>query len=278
MSSTGNGAIGDATDGIKRAARTVHASRSYRFMVRGGLVAFGIVHLLVGYLAGQLALGSVGEDASQVGALRQLAQYPMGKVLLGAVAVGFAVITVWMVFTTFIGWRQFTGWKRWQKRASSVGRAVVYGVLGVQAARIALGLGAPESGETQSSITSQLLSAPWGQVLVVAVGLVIVAVGGSQIWKGMADKFLDDLEGRPGKAGTWLARIGHVAKGLVVAVIGVLFVVAAFTLDPETAGGMGEALEALRSAPFGEVVLTATAVGLAAYGLYCFFWARRASF
>lgn len=273
-----DGAAQEAFDQVKHAARSVHQSRGYRWMVRGGLVAFGVVHLLIGYLSVQLAFGRTGEDASQAGALRELASYWLGGVLIGAVAVGFWVISLWQLMTVFLGWRQFDGWQLWTKRGGSLGRVVVYAVLGYQSTQIALGLGTSESGETESSITAAFLSAPLGQLLVGLVGIAIISVGGSQVWKGVADKYRDDLEGELGTTGTWLARVGHVAKGIAIGIIGGLFVWAAIAYDPESAGGMDQALQSLREMPFGQALLLVMSAGLAAYGVYCFFWARRARF
>ena len=53
-----------------------------------GLVAYGVVHLLIGWLAIQLALGDHSESASTKGAMSELAQQPFGEVLVWAVAVG----------------------------------------------------------------------------------------------------------------------------------------------------------------------------------------------
>ena len=48
--------------------------------------------------------------------------------------------------------------------------------------------------------------------------------------------------------------------------------------NPDKAGGMDAALSALRDQPFGTVLLLAMAVGFAAFGVYCFVWARKARY
>jgi hypothetical protein len=70
--------------------------------------------------------------------------------------------------------------------------------------------------------------------------------------------------------------VGYVAKGIAVAVTGVLFVVAAFTRDPEAAGGLDAGLHALVELPFGPVILWIVGAGLVIYGLFCFARARYA--
>jgi hypothetical protein len=57
-------------------------------------------------------------------------------------------------------------------------------------------------------------------------------------------------------------------------VVGVLFVVAAVTLDPKRATGLDGAVRSLASLPFGQVLLVAVGLGLIAFGLYTFVRAR----
>src|SRR5690349_18175087 len=70
-------------------------STSLEWLARGGLVAYGVVHLLVGWLALQIARGtSSGTSADTSGALTTLAQQPFGKVLLWVVAVGLVALAL----------------------------------------------------------------------------------------------------------------------------------------------------------------------------------------
>jgi hypothetical protein len=51
-------------------------------------------------------------------------------------------------------------------------------------------------------------------------------------------------------------------------------VVAAFRFDPSQANGLDPALKALAGQPFGLILLAVVALGLGAYGVFCFFDAR----
>lgn len=169
-------------DDAKDAAHSVQDSRAYRVLVRGGLVAFGVVHFLVGVLALRVAMGDGGEEASQRGALRTLAQNPVGPWLLGAVALGLFVIALWQLITAFVGHRQFDGAKRVAKRLSSVLRTILYAFLGYQALQIALFGGSSKQGdEGEESVTASLLALPFGGAVVALVGLGIVGYGVYQI-------------------------------------------------------------------------------------------------
>ncbi|MDO5737542.1 MAG: DUF1206 domain-containing protein [Propionibacteriaceae bacterium] len=262
-------------DDARDTAHKVQESSSYRFLVRGGLVAFGVVHLLVGYLAVRLALGSSGEDASQSGALRELAKAPMGPVLLWAVTVGLFVIALWQLLSAFVGHRHLSGKLRSRRRLVSVGRTVLYGVLAVNAAIIAMGGNGGDGGDT---VSATLLSLPFGRFMIIIVGVSVGAVGVSQVLRGARDKYKDELQGELSVLQRWIARVGHVGKGAAIMVVGALFIWAAWTYDSNSAGGLDNALQIVRTGPFGNIALFAIALGFACYGTYAFIWARHARF
>jgi hypothetical protein len=68
--------------------------------------------------------------------------------------------------------------------------------------------------------------------------------------------------------------MGFIAKGLSVALIGILVVIAAIRFDPAEASGLDAALKSLASQSFGPYLLIVVALGLACYGVFCFFDAR----
>jgi hypothetical protein len=63
---------------------------------------------------------------------------------------------------------------------------------------------------------------------------------------------------------------GYSAKGVAYGIAGLLFVVAAVTYDPEKARGLDAALTELRDQPYGQILLTLIALGIAAFGVFCF--------
>jgi type IV secretory pathway VirB2 component (pilin) len=239
--------------------------------VRIGLVAYGVVHLLIGWLAVQLALGDHSESASPQGALSELAQQPFGQVLVWAVAIGLFLLVVWRVLEATFGHRDEEGVDRLRKRVASGGRAVVYGALGVTAARVAAGGAGSESGE--KTMTAKLMDLPAGQWGVVAVGLGIIGYGAALVWQGWKEKFAEqlDIEGKLGTSGAaylLLGQVGHVAKGIAFAIVGSLFLYAGITHEPGKSGGLDEALQKVLEQPFGPVLLVAIGVGFACFGLF----------
>lgn len=154
-------------------------------------------------------------------------------------------------------------------------KAVVYGAVAVSAARFAVGSGRSSEQQTEG-VTQRLMSAPAGQVLVGLVGLVVLGVGGYYVYKGVTQKFLGDLERNPGVLATSTGSIGYPAKGVVLGIVGLFFVVAAWQEDPKQAQGLDGALKSLKDQAFGPYLLTLVALGVIAFGLYCFVRARYA--
>ena len=66
----------------------------------------------------------------------------------------------------------------------------------------------------------------------------------------------------------WLGVIGTTARGVVVALAGVLVLEAAITHKPSKSGGIDKALLTLRNQPFGEILVLLAALGLVIFGVY----------
>ncbi len=237
---------------------------------RLGYAANGLLNLVIGWLALQVAWGGGGEDASASGALRALAGTPLGGVLLWVLLVGFALLGLWQLTTAVLGGR--TG-----ERLKAAGKGVVYLALAVATFGVVgdpAGSGSTGSGSGEAGWTADLMAQPWGRLLVGAVGIGVVAVGGYHVHKGWRRTFLRDLRGNPGPWTVRAGRLGYVARGIAFGVVGALLVTAAATADADRAPGLDGALQTLRDAPLGPWLLTLVALGFVAYGGYSFVRAR----
>lgn len=246
--------------------------------VEFGMVAYGLVYLVVAWISVQMALGLGASDRpSGRGALHELAQQPLGEVLVWAVALGMLLLVVWRLVEAVWGHRRSEGAERWRKRAVSLLKALVYGALGWSALQVAVGGGS--GGSSEKGLTAQVMSWPAGTWLVGAAGVGIGVYAAVAAYRGVTGKVLDhlDAQGRSGDSGTayeMFGRVGYVAKGVALGVVAGLVVYAAVTHDPARSGGLDEALHKVLEQPFGPVLLFAIAVGLACYGLFCFARAR----
>ena len=245
-------------------------------LVRAGMVTYGLVHVLVAWLAVQLALGDRSESASPEGALHELAGNPLGLAVVWAVAVGLFLLVASRLLEVVVGDPHEEGLGQLRARAMSLLEAVVCGALGLIAARVALGAGGSGSPD---STTAKVMSLPAGQWIVAAVGVGVVVSGLVLIWIGWTERFAQHLEteGKLGYSGaTYLlaGQIGYVAKGVSLALIGGFLTHAGVTHDPDDSAGLDQALQKVLEQPFGPVRIVVIAAGFLCYGLLCFARAR----
>ncbi|GMA29664.1 DUF1206 domain-containing protein [Arenivirga flava] len=258
----------------KGAASRARNTTAMRAGARIGFAASGVVNGLVGVIAVSVAVG--GGDAgqaSQQGALRQLAGAPFGAALLWIVGVGLLILAVWYLASGVLA----TGSddkERWAHRLKDLGKGVAYGAIGVLAVRTVLGAGGGSGGSQGSAIAAL----PGGIVLLVLVGLGILGVAGYSIVKGARKKFLEDVSpsGSAERVVELTGTIGYIARGVALAVLGVVWIVGAVAADPEQAGGIDVALQTVAGLPFGQVLLVLVGAGFVAYGVYSVLRARSA--
>lgn len=248
-------------------------------LARLGLVAYGVVHILIGWTALVMAWGgSPSRTADSSGALKTLAAQPFGQVLLALVATGLVALALWQATESIWGYRDREGAKRTRKRISSAGKAVFYAALGVTAATVALG-GGSSSSKSQQERTSGVLSWPGGQTIAVVAALAIIAVGVAHLRRGVVKSFRKELNSSAMSPQAWkgvirLGQVGYLAKGVALALVGGIVGYAAWTFDPEKSRGLDGALRTLLEQPSGNVLLTAVALGLMAFGLFAMVQSR----
>lgn len=267
--------MSEAKQATERVGNSVWLER----LVRVGLVAYGVVHLLIAWLALQIAFGTSPQPASQQGAMHTLAKEPLGEPLLWGLTLGLAALVVWQLVEAAVGHSEEDGAKLIFGRVVSGVRAVVYAFLAYSALSTAVGSG---SSQNKDRLTARLLDLPLGQLLVSVLGAVIIGVGVAVVYKGVTQSFVKELHfsatsGSSGTALVTLGRFGYAAKGLALSVVGGLFVWAAWTYDAQKAGGLDVALKTLTTHTLGPWLLAVVALGVGSFGLYCFGWARYAN-
>ena len=124
-----------------------------------------------------------------------------------------------------------------------------------------------------------LFGLPGGRFLVGLLGLAVLAFAGYHVYKGVTEKYLENLDlsqlGSTARRAVDIGgKVGYPAKGVAYGIIGILFLVAAVQRDSSDAGGMDEALRTLQSQPFGTVLLALVGVGFGLFAVFCFGRAR----
>jgi len=271
--------MADVSDQAEQLGRRADNSEWTDRAVRIGMVAYGIVHLTIAWLGIQLAFGNHSGSASRNGALKQLAQQPFGKFVVWVVAVGMFLLVLWKLLEAFIDFTLEDGAKKVAKPVTNVFKAIVYGTLGVSAVHVATG---SKSKSKTTDYTAKLMDQPFGRWLVGLVGVAIIGYGVYLAYRGWSEKFLKHLDpegrsGESGKAYKLFGKLGYIAKGIAIGVIGVLFIYAAIDHSAKKSGGLDQALHKVLQQPFGPVLLFAISVGIGCYGLFCFARARHLS-
>jgi hypothetical protein len=279
------GSTFDEFEVLRRTATQVDIDDGTELWARLGFVARGVVYLIVGALAMQIAWSSSPTtEASKDGALRTVADQPFGEGLLVALAAALAGYALWQFSEALWGHRhELRREKRTMKRLLSAGTGIVYlGVLLTTLRFLLDGTGEGGAGggrESEESWTAAALDAPGGQVLVGAAAVVLLGVAAWTVHRGLARKYekrLDTSDMGPvvGRIVDVVGVAGLTARGAVVALLGYLLLRASLDHDPAEAAGVDGALRSLVDEAYGRWIVTVIAVGIACYGLYSWIEAR----
>jgi hypothetical protein len=259
---------------VSRVANKVEGQPVLQMGARVGYAVSGVLHLLIGWIGVQVAWSASGKSADQSGALQTLAGSTLGRLTLWVAVLGFLALGLWQLANA-LAVRTGGVSSQWAAMAKGIAKALVYLVLAWTSFSFAKGQ--PSSSKAQSAdFTATMLQQTGGRLLVSVIGLVVIGVGVYHVVKGWTKRFLHDLSGNPGTLATRAGVCGYIAKGIALAVVGVLFVTAAVQNSSSKATGLDGALRSLHQQAAGTWLLTAVALGIAAYGVYSFARARHA--
>jgi Domain of Unknown Function (DUF1206) len=260
---------------VRRATDT----RVSAWLARAGLTARGVLYVLIGIIAVQIAVEGSRQQADRTGAVRLVAKSPFGMLALWLLVIGFAAMALWRLSEAIGGSAEPDGHKA-SKRLANLARAALYAVVTYGILEYALGVGQPSSSDTQSQdLTAAALRHPGGQWIVAIAGVIVVIAGLAIMYGAYRRTFLKNLRlgsaaPRTRKLVTRLGQIGGIARGLVFGTVGVFLVIAAKDAKPGQAKGIDSALRALAHTPLGPVLLVVVALGLVTFGVYSWFEAR----
>lgn len=241
-------------------------------LARLGYASRGVIYLIIGGLALMAAFGQGGQTTGTRGAVLQVLDFPGGWALVLLIALGLVGYSVWRFCqAAFDADGHGKDAKAWAIRAGLFASSVTHLLLAIWAGKLAFGQASGgSSGGSKETLVATLMSQPFGQWLVGALGLILIGVGLAQFAKGHQEKFEKyftwDYDKRRNLAA--FCKFGLYARGVIFAIVGGFIVYAAITTNPSNAGGLREALQWLQSQAFGPWLLGLVAAGLLCFGFY----------
>ena len=260
---------------------TITQSRSIERIAQAGLVAKGIVYILLGILAFMAAFEMGGQSNSDVdrnGVFGVVMDMPAGTWLLGLIAAGLICYSIWRGIQTFRP--NHDGGKE-----TKPGKRILYflsglAYLGVAFTAIRMILHMRTSnGDKNQEFASQVLQQSYGQWLLGAAALILAGIGLYQIYYGLSEKYrkhvnrmstntqVSSLLLRSGK-------VGYIARGVVWLIIAYLLLKAALHANSSEAGDTAKAFQFIENSTAGSLLLGALGLGVIAYGVFNFVRAR----
>ena len=255
---------------------TKHEAPSWvRTVGRIGIASRGVIYLLLAYLAFDIARhGSAPTQTNSTGALQELEARTGGKLLLVILAIGLGCYAAWRLFDVV------TSANGAMRRVSSLAAGIIYGVLCLRAVELVAGHSA--SGGVSSNPqpwVAKIMGWPGGTVAIEVAGAALLAAGvGLAVW-GLFHRYdkslaFERVSHRWQTAIRILGGLGDLARGSLVALLGVYLIAAGVTSNPTQAKSVDQALRELVHHTFGAVAIGAIALGLLAFGVFSFFDAR----
>ncbi|MCR8825907.1 DUF1206 domain-containing protein [Pseudosulfitobacter koreensis] len=242
--------------------------------MRAGYGARGVIYVLIGGLALFAAWRGGAAEGTQ-GALATLQNEPLGQTALWCIAVGLGAYMIWRLVDAAMDLEDHgTEAKGIFARLAIAGTGIIHGAIGLSVAGLAMG-GSSGGDSGAQDWTAKLMQMPMGPTLVAIAAAVVIGAGGYYAYKGLTKKYREHMYNA-----SFTRRIqpvltfGLVVHGIMLALVGVSLGFAAMNTDPSDAGGLGQALETLRSFAWGRWLLGGAGLGLIGFAVYNFVEAR----
>lgn len=243
------------------------AHQGTKWIMRAGYGARGVIYIIVGGLALTAALRG-GDAKGTKGALATLQDEPMGVATLWCIAAGLTAYMIWRIVNAALDLEDHgTDAKGIFARLCTAATGVIHGAIGLSVAGLARGGAAGDSGARDW--TAQLMQMPMGPMMVAMAACVIIAAGAYYAHKGLTGSYRSHLSTSPFTRGAQpVLTFGLVVHGAMLALVGMSLAFAALNTDPSDAGGIGQALDTLRTLAWGRFLLAGAGLGLLGFAVY----------
>ena len=245
-----------------------------------GWIAKAVVYTLMGVTAIQIARQSPTSDAaSPDGSIRALSDVPFSRAVLAALTFGLLLYALWRALSVAV--ISGNGASEWANRVGYAFSGIFYLLLAYTAGKAAITGLDPKESSTVEDLSASVMEMTAGRTMVGLAGVATIGVGlYFGIHKGLGRSFVDDLDGVSDSLGSNEPKrrallisgiVGWVGRGIVTALVGFFVLRAAIRFDPDDARGFDKALRQVAGTTIGSMLVFVCAIGLIAYGLFCFF-------
>jgi hypothetical protein len=248
------------------------AHRQYmQWLARIGYAARGLVFVIVACFTSIAAVDAHTQPVDGKDALRALLAQPFGSALLIVVSTGLLCFAIWREAQSILDADGLGS------DAKGLARRVVYGAAGLfylafafVALSTLVGIRTSSTERVVHDWTGWLLSQPFGDVAVGAIGIAIIATGVCIGVAGVRPAFRNRiaLKAKPRRWVIALGRAGYLTRAAMISLIGLFLVFAALHANAHEATGLAGALLAIKRQTYGAALLAVTAAGLLAFGAY----------
>jgi len=260
----------------KKAAKQAAYSPLMERLTRLGYAVKGFLYVAIGFIAIAGALGKSKTPADQFGAINTFARLPNAEILLWIFLIGFISYSLWGVIRAVLDpLHKGTDIKGLLTRAGYLVSAATYASLGWVTYEMIRGVRHAASSNSTVQMVSKIMSMPMGRWLVGAIGVAAILAGLYQIYSGIKQNYDEVLKPyalspEQLRIARQVGRYGTIARGIVFALVGFFFALAAWQANPGHAQGFNGALKYLEKQPYGIYLLLIVALGLIAFGIYSF--------
>jgi hypothetical protein len=232
---------------VKR-VRRLTVSEAVELASRIGYAARGLVYLSIGSIVLLAALDLTPRAKGANGVMRAWAEWPLGWALIGGIGVGLAGFATWRILqAVFDADRHGRSPKAWAVRTGQAFSGLVYGGLALSAFELLdefEDVGEVDEEQTVHHTARTVLDLPYGDTLLIAAGLAVLAFGVGNIVQGLVQDFSKRLkcDDRLCRVVVPLAKAGYGARGLASLPLGVFLVMAGIEARAGEARSWGGAL------------------------------------
>jgi hypothetical protein len=240
-------------------------------VMRAGYAGRGLVYVVVAGIS-LYAVWRGGQAEGTSSALATLETSAFGGVLLVLIFLGMVAYAIWRIVDAAWDLEDYgSDGEGIVARLGLVISGIIHAGIGVVAFSLLFGSGSEGQGSSIPRYVGMVMQWPGGRWIIGIGGLIAIGAGLFYVRKGWKEKYREHLMANHFTT-RWntALKAGVISQGVIVAIVGLLFVYAALQADPSEAGGVGQAFSWLYDQPYGRILVGVICVGLLGFALFCF--------